>query len=140
MLVHVVLFSRTEIRLIEAGNEGDEVAAALYDIGQIAKTPYYNVVEDSTWETSFTQSASMIYSHLSTTNLISTFNPGIPTTIDELSSYEQPKGQAALWGISPGVVERESIATTDSAVESKTDSPLRIEVLLNWKVLPQPDN
>ena len=39
-----------------------------------------------------------------------------------------------------GVVERESIATTDSAVESKTDSPLRIEVLLNWKVLPQPDN
>lgn len=30
-----------------------------------------------------------------------------------------------------GVVERESIATTDSAVESKTDSPLRIEVLLN---------
>jgi hypothetical protein len=48
VLVHVVLFSRTEIRLIEAGNEGDEVAAALYDIGQIAKTPYYNVVEDST--------------------------------------------------------------------------------------------
>lgn len=37
-----------------------------------------------------------------------------------------------------GVVERESIATTDSSVESKTDSPLRIE--LNWKVLPQPDN
>jgi len=27
-------------RLIEAGNEGDEVAAALYDIGQIAKTPF----------------------------------------------------------------------------------------------------
>ncbi|KAK9132833.1 hypothetical protein Scep_012361 [Stephania cephalantha] len=25
--------------------EGDEVAAALYDIGQIAKTSYYNVVE-----------------------------------------------------------------------------------------------
>lgn len=28
------------MRLIEAGNEGDEVAAALYDIGQIAKTPF----------------------------------------------------------------------------------------------------
>lgn len=33
----------------------------------------------------------MIYSHfdLSTTNLISTFNPGIPTTIDELSSPQE---------------------------------------------------
>ncbi|KAL5798436.1 hypothetical protein ACOSQ2_003256 [Xanthoceras sorbifolium] len=48
LIKYVSVFTK-ERRLIEAGKEGDEVAAALYDIGQIAKTPYYNVVEDSTW-------------------------------------------------------------------------------------------
>ncbi|KAK9081426.1 hypothetical protein Sjap_026618 [Stephania japonica] len=47
LIKYVSVFTK-EIRLIEAGKEGDEVAAALYDIGQIAKTSYYNVVEDST--------------------------------------------------------------------------------------------